>query len=193
VGERLGPVQLVGRQHHGGALGHRLAHQPVEQVAGVVVQARVGLVQQPQLRPAGQQAGERTAAALAGRQPGHGHVPQPPVEAHQAERGLDVVLGRPAGPAPEADVAGRGQLLEQGSGVAQEAHPAADRPSLGRQVVAQHPRLPPHRRDQAREDAQQRGLARTVGAAEQDDLASQHVQVDAGECGESSEQRDGAA
>ncbi len=77
--------------------------------------------------------------------------------------------------------------------MAEEPDAAAHRPGLGRQGVAEHDRLAPHRRDQPRQDAQQRGLACTVRTAEEDDLAAHHVQVDAGECGESPEQRDGGA
>ena len=70
------------------------AHQAVDHVAGLGVEAGVGLVEQPQLGSAGHQHRDRRPAALAGRQPGHGHVAQPAVEAQRGERGLGV--GRPA-------------------------------------------------------------------------------------------------
>ena len=63
------PLELVGREHHGGAGRHGLAHEAVEQVAAVGVEAGVGLVEQPQLGAAGDERGERGPPALAGRQP----------------------------------------------------------------------------------------------------------------------------
>ena len=48
-------------------------------------------------------------------------------------------------------------------------------------------------RHQAGAGAQQRGLAGAVRALEQDDLAGRHVEIDAGQGGEATEERDGAA
>ena len=61
------------------------------------------------------------------------------------------------------------------------------------QVVAEHPCLAAHHRHEARQRAQERGLACAVRAAEEDDLAARHVEVDPGERRESSEQRNGGA
>ena len=83
-----------------GAGGHRLSHEAVEQVAAVLVEAGVGLVEQPQLGATGQQAGERGAPPLAGREPGDGQVGQAAVEPAGREGGGDVGGRRAAGPRP---------------------------------------------------------------------------------------------
>src|SRR5947208_1729469 len=51
-GEGAGPLVLVGCEHHGGAAGGGAAHDPVEEVAVLGVEAGVGFVEQPQLGPA---------------------------------------------------------------------------------------------------------------------------------------------
>src|SRR5688572_24444090 len=58
-GDRRGPVQLVGGQQDGGPAGGGLLHDAVEDVAAGGVEAGVGLVEQPQLRAAGDDRGDR--------------------------------------------------------------------------------------------------------------------------------------
>src|ERR1700730_11643687 len=49
MGQRAGPLERVRREQHGFASGRPLAHQGVEQIAAVGVEAGVGLVEQPEL------------------------------------------------------------------------------------------------------------------------------------------------
>ncbi len=66
MGKGLGSVELVGREEHRGTRRNGLAGQPVEEVAPVLVETGVWLVQQPELGAAGQQAGQRGPATLSG-------------------------------------------------------------------------------------------------------------------------------
>ena len=75
----------------------RAVDQVVEQVAALVVEPGVGLVEQPQLGPAGQQAGQRGPSPLTGRQAGHRQAGQAPAEPARVEGGVDVLRrGAPA-------------------------------------------------------------------------------------------------
>src|SRR5205807_6746882 len=67
----------------------------------------------------------------------------------------------------------------------------ADRPPIGAQIMAEDLGLPVRDREEAGAGAQDAGLAGAVGPLEQDDLAAGHVEVDAGEGGEASEESDG--
>src|SRR3546814_12867118 len=67
VGEGFGTVELVRREHDGGPRGDGPAGQVVEQVAALLVEPGVGLVEQPQLGATSHQARERGAASLTSR------------------------------------------------------------------------------------------------------------------------------
>ena len=86
--------------------GHGLAEQRVELVAAVGVEPGVGLVEQPQLGPAGDQAGERGAPLLAGREPRTGTSRSRPATPSRSIAAGDLVVGGADGRAPEADVLG---------------------------------------------------------------------------------------
>src|SRR3954471_11514058 len=70
---------------------------------------------------------------------------------------------------------------------------AADRPPVAGQIMAEDLGLPLRDREQAGAGPQDAGLAGAVGPLEQDDLAAGHVEVDAGQGGEASEESDGGA
>ena len=74
IGEGAGALTLVAGDDHGRARGDRLAEQGVELVAAVGVESGVRLVEQPQLGAAGDQAGQRGAPGLAGRELADQHV-----------------------------------------------------------------------------------------------------------------------
>ena len=66
MGDRSRPVELVGGEQHRRAGGDGLGDQPVDELTSGLIEAGVGLVEQPQLGPAGHHGGERGAASLAG-------------------------------------------------------------------------------------------------------------------------------
>ncbi len=96
VGQRLGAVDLVRGEDHRGAGRDGVADEAVEAVAPGGVEAGVGLVEQPELGAAGQQAGQRGAAALAGRQLRDGHVGQATVSPHVSRAASMSVAVAPA-------------------------------------------------------------------------------------------------
>ena len=196
VGQGLGPVELVGGQEHRGPRGHRPADEAVEEVAAFLVEAGVGLVEQPQLGAAGQEAGQRRAAALPGRQAGHDQVGQPAVEpaAVRARASMSACA------APAA----RPQKRTLSTTVSSSYRPVAwpSRPTRRRtraglpsvdEVVTEHLRLAPRDREQPRAQAQQRGLPGPVRAAEEHDLTGGDVEVDPGQGGEPAQEGHRAA
>src|SRR5206468_3565608 len=89
---------------------------------------------------------------------------------------------------PEPDVLGDREVVVQEGGVGEQTDAPPDGPPVTREVVPEHDRLPGDYWNKSRADAQQGGLAGTVGALEEDDLAPRNVEVGAGEGREPSEQ-----
>lgn len=193
VGDALGPLQLVRRQHDRRPGGDRLGHQPVDEVPPGLVEPGVGLVEQPQLGPAGDEDGERGAAALAGGELGHRHLPEPAGQAQPLERGVDVAPLGPGGGGPEADVGLDAEVVVQTGGVGQEPDPAADPAAVVAQVVAEDGGVALDDRHEAGAAPQEGGLARPVRTLEQDDLAPLDGEVGPGEGREAADQGDGAS
>src|SRR5437763_16302729 len=69
-GEGPCPIELVGRQQHGGALLRRLSYQVVEALSAVGAEPGVGLVEEPQVGRPQQQGRDGHSPASARRQPG---------------------------------------------------------------------------------------------------------------------------
>src|SRR4051812_4452603 len=67
----------------------------------------------------------------------------------------------------------------------------ADRPPVAGQIMAEDLGLPLRDREEPGARAEEAGLAGAVGPLEQEDLPAGHVEVDAGEGGEASEESDG--
>ena len=191
-GDGARPVQLVGREHHGGPHGRSLADQVVDEVAGGGVESGVGLVEQPQLRPPGDEHGKGGAAALAGRQLGDGDVPQPSVDAETAERGLDGIEADARRPDGEAQVVDDRQLLVQEAAVTEQADRPTEPAAVPPEVVAEHLGLPLDHPEEAGAGAEERALAGSVGPGQVDDLPSLDEEVGTGEGGEPAEQDDGS-
>jgi len=168
-------------------------HQLVDEVAALGVEAGVGLVEQPQLGVAGDEAGQGAPAPLAGAEAGDGHVPEAPVEAQPLQRGTDRTERPAPGAYGEADVVGNRQVVVEGGGVTDEPKQAADRPAIDAQVVPQDDGRAVDDRDEARAGAQQRRLPGTVRPGQEHHLAGSDVEVDARQGGEASEQADGGA
>ena len=104
VGEGVGAVELVRREQHRRSRRHRPADERVDEVATGLVEARVRLVEQPQLRPARDEAGQRGPPPLSGGQGGDPQVGEAAVEPAGPEGRRDVVGRGARGPAPEAHV-----------------------------------------------------------------------------------------
>src|SRR5579884_565917 len=139
--EVLQPRRAVGGDQNGGAPGHRLENEGVDQAPAVLVEAGVGLVEEPQLGSAGHESGESDPAALPGRQPADGQVPQPARKSqplHGRVGGGGAAPGRPHG---ETDVVGHAEVVIEAVGVPEHPHPAADGPAVAADVLAQHQRL----------------------------------------------------
>ena len=192
--ERAGTLELVAGDDDGGAGVDRGAEGRVELVATRRVEAGVGLVEQPQLRPPGDQARERRPAALAGRQPSR------PAR-RRADRARSIrssAASISALDAPTVDPQKRTFSATVRSAYSPLACPSS--PTRARtasrcvaQVAAGDTSLAACERQQPGAQPQQRRLAGAVRTAEQDDLASVHGEVGAGERGERTEDDDGVA
>ena len=191
-GQRAGPLQLVAGDDDGRAGGRGLAQRGVELVAPGGVEPGVGLVEQPQLGPAGHEAGQRGAPLLAGREAADRERGEPARQAEAFHRRVDLGPRRADRGAPEAHVLGDGEVEVQAVAVAEQADAAAHRVALGRQVAAEHGPGAAGERHEPGAHPQQRRLAGAVGTAEQHDLAGGDGQRHAGQRREAAEHGDGA-
>ena len=181
MGDHGGPVELMGSEQDGGASGHGVLHERIDEVTTFLVEGGVGLVEQPELRSPGEQHGQRGSPPLPRRQPGHGHVGQTTVETEASHGGLHVGATGAAGPGPERDVVGHREVVVETAGVTQQAHPVPDGPRIGSQIDPEDRRLAVDHGDQAGAGAQHRGLAGTVGPLDQHDLTWLDVEIDTGQ------------
>ena len=171
ISDGLGTLVLVRGEDHGAAGHPRAGEKLVEEVTAVLVEAGMGLVEQPEPCAAGDEHGERGAALLAGRAPPDRRRGEAPAEAELLERRADPRLGPPGGPHREAQVLLNGQLLVQEGLVAEHADLAPNGASVDHEVAAEHERLSRVHRQQTGEDLEQAGLARPVRAAKMYHLA----------------------
>ena len=165
-----------------GAGGGGLAQRGVELVAAGGVEAGVGLVEQPQLGPAGHQAGQGGAPLLAGREPADRQHGEPAGRPSRSIAAATSASCRPDRRAPEADVLGDGEVEVEPVAVAEQADAPAHGGAVGRQVAAEHRPGPAGERDQPGAHPQQRRLAGAVrarGAARS--RRRPRVSVDAGQ------------
>ena len=121
------------------------------------------LVEQPQLGAAGDQAGQRGAPPLPGRQLAHRHVARAgrPGRCARAAAATSSVEAPTVAP-QNADVLGDREVGVQPVGVAEQADPGAHGLALLGQVEAEHRRRAARRRQQPGAQPQQRGLAGAV-------------------------------
>ena len=172
VGQRHGQVGLV--------RGKRTAAPPADGLVDQLGQQRPGRRRRGRRgarRAATARAPRATSAARATRRrcpadsrPDRGAA-QPADEAEPLEGRLDPVGRQAGGPDGEADVLGRGELVVEGGGVAEQPDPAPHRGAVVAQVVAEDHRLARRHRQQAGAGPQQAGLAGAVGAEDGDHLA----------------------
>ena len=170
-----------------------IAHQLVDQVTTLGVETGVGLVQQPQLGVAGHQPGQGAATPLTGAEPGHRDVAQAPGQAEPLEGRLDRTGGATASAYGEADVVEDRQVVIEGGCVADETEMAANRPPVDPQIMPEDDGRAFDDWYQSGAGAQQGGFPGTVWPRQEHDLADPHVEVDAREGWEASEQADGGA
>ena len=187
----MGPIGFVGREHHRGASPDGVAHQGVEQIPALGVEAGVGFVEQPQGGMAGHEHGQSGAPALAGRESPDGDRGEPAIEAQVGEGGWDLCGMAAGGAHPEADVVLHREIVIEPGGVTDQPDPPAHSPAVTPEIDPEHHRFAARHREQPGTDPQQAGLARAVRALHQDHLARRDVEVDAGECGEAAQESDG--
>src|SRR3954447_7712693 len=150
------------------------------------------LVEQEEPRVTGKRDGDRETAALAGRQAavhdvGLAAEPQP----LQGVGGGGRLATRC--PRREPEVLADGEVVVAEGLVPHEREVPTGAASVAGEVVAEHRGLPRVERDQAREQPEQRGLAGAVRARQEDDLAADDVEGDAGQCREAADEADGGA
>jgi hypothetical protein len=122
----------------------------VDDVPAGLVDAGVGLVEQPQLGPSSDEAGERRPAPLPGRQAGDGDAGEAAVEPESGHGGIRVGRAGAGRLRPEPHVVGDGEVVVQARRVAEEPDAASNRAAIRGvgEVVAEHDRLARHDRQQ---------------------------------------------
>src|SRR5665213_4316929 len=182
VAERVRLLEVVGRQEHRGPAVAQLADLRPEVRPGLGIEAGGGLVEKDKAGPVHQADGDVETAPLAARVrlrlAGRAALDLEGLEqlsgtdlglalAHPVEAPLEHKLA-----APRLDDVAAARLADVADAASHQA-------SLGEQVGARDHGLTARRREQGREHAQRRRLARAVGAEEAEDLAVAHLEVDA--------------
>ena len=180
----------MGRDQDRRASRRRAAHEVVDEVAASRVEARVRLVEQPELRTARHQDREGGPPALTRREPSDRHPRETATQAELLDRFLGVGAARAGRARPEPDVVDDVQVVVQRGRVAEEADASAHRPRIASEIASEDDRLAGRHVRQPGTEPQQGGLAGAVGASDEDDLTRRDVEVDSGERGEAPEQRD---
>ncbi len=174
-------------------MGHGVAHQFVNLVTCRLIEPGMGLVEQPQRGAAHDERREGGATALAGREPPNRQVAEPLGNPDAVHRCEGIGARHTGDPRPEAQVVGNGELVVEPRRVAEEPDHRPDCPTIGAQVDTEHAcgaRRHPH---QAGATTQQRGFPGPVGSGHEHDLAGLHVEIDAGQGGKATEERDRGA
>ncbi len=153
----------------------------------------MGLVEQPQFGPPGDEYSERDTATLASRQSRHPLIGQAAVESEEVDGRRDLGVGRPTGARPETHVLGDGQLVVQAVGVGEQTDPATHLAAVGSQVATGDDGLTAHHRQQAGAGTQNGRLTGAVRAAEEHDLPALDGQIGAREGRETPEDDDDVA
>ena len=157
------------------------------------VEPCVRLVEQPQLRAAGHEDGQRDPSALAGRKGTNRGVGQPASQPERLEGRPDRSLSTPGGPHRKVDVLTDAQVVVEGCRVPEQADPPTHGPGIRKQVGAEDFGTALDDGQEAGTGAQEAGLPGPVGSLEQHDLTPVDVEVDAGQDGEAPDEGDGAA
>jgi sortase A len=181
----------VAGDEHGDAGRRGLADDGVEVVAASGVEAGMGLVEQPQLGAADDEAGEGGAPLLACRKPPYRDGGEAPEEAEAFEGGRALLLGSANGRSPEGDVLRHREVEVEAVAVSEHADERAHALSLGGEVAAEHRAPPAGEGHETGTQAQQRRLAGAVGTTQPHDLAAIDRQRHAGDGGKATEHGDG--
>ena len=156
-----------------------LGDRGLEAKAARPVEAHARLVQEPERAPGGDQAGQRQAAALPGRQEAHRRGGMGG-EVERRERCLDALLPRPRQRRGEGQALVRGESRLETVLMAQIVKPRTVLGQVRRHRLAAPEQLACRRCQEAREQAQQRGLAAAVGAAQDQRIPGLEGEADAG-------------
>jgi sortase A len=144
----------------------------------------VWFVEQPEFGAPSDEARKCGPSALAGAQGADPDIAEPVGEPHPAEGRIDLGSGRAHGRPPEGHVVGDGEVGVEPVGMAEETHMAAHRHTVERQIVAEHLSLATLDREEPGTHPEQRGLAGSVRALQEQDLPSGHGKVGACQHGE---------
>src|SRR5438445_1038332 len=123
--QRRGAVELMGGDHDRRSRRGRGAHQVVDDVTRGGVEPGVGLVEQPQLGPAGDHRRDRGSASLPRRELVDRDAGQPSVDAEGDHRRVGLGVSGTTGARPEVDVVGHGEIVVETGGVPEQAHATA--------------------------------------------------------------------
>src|ERR1700730_13790781 len=154
------------------------------------VEAGVGLVEEQEPGPAGKCDREGKATSLTVRQPPVRYV-RHPSEAHALQRGVCVGLGVAARAGRELQVLDDREVVVAKRLMAHERERSTHALAVLGEIDAEYLGLPRAQREEARTQAEERGLPGAVRPAQQHDLAGIDLQVGAGERGELPEHADG--
>lgn len=180
------------RQQNGGSGRGSLADQTVDQIAALLIEAGVRLVEKPQPRPANNHRSKSGAATLTGRQVAHGHVSETVGHAESIEGSVDCIDVDARRPRPEPEVFLDTQVVVERGVVTEQTDRAANRGAMADDVVLEDEctaRLNPL---EPGANPQQCRLAGSVRALQQDDLSRTDVEIDSGESRKPAQQGDDA-
>jgi hypothetical protein len=163
-----------GHEHERDArLGLQALELALHLAAQLEVERRQGLVEEQHLRRGRERAGEGHALLLAARQLVRQAVSErvePHERQHPLHRRADLGPRTAQHLQPEGHVAGHREVREEGVGLEDRVGAPAVR-RQARDVLPADPHAPPVRRLEARDEAQERGLAAARGAQEREELA----------------------
>jgi len=159
----------------------RLTHKCINEIATLLIEPGMGLVEQPQFRPTSDQTGQRCTATLTGRQTANRHGSQATIQTEPDESLLHIGGVGTGGPPPEPHVVAHSEFVIEPGGMTEQADTMTHGPRVGHEIDAEHDRISPGDGHEAGEGAQQCGLPSTVRPAQQHDSARIDVEVDTGE------------
>src|SRR5579875_3257993 len=185
IRQRDRALVLVRAEQDRAATSSGVEHQAVKEVARLLVEAGMRLVEQPQLRVARNEDGKRRAPPLPGREPAHLRRPEP---GGSRDRRRRLYPGRPE---RVAQVLLDGELVVEEAMVPKEPDPPAHRPPVPCKVVPEDDRLARVERNKAGAQPEQARLAGAVRPSDERDLPRRDLERDSCEEGEAAGEGNG--